>query len=63
LQPGCRKKTPDHVLSRLRELNYITEADYQSAINTPLNASYHQLQVATKPLTRGTCPQQLEEMM
>jgi len=47
----------------LRELNYITEADYQSAINTPLNASYHQLQVATKaPYAAELARQQLEEM-
>jgi penicillin-binding protein 1A len=61
--PTAAKKRRDHVLSRLRELNYINEAAYQSAINSPLNASYHQLQVATKaPYAAELARQQLEEM-
>jgi penicillin-binding protein 1A len=61
--PAAAKKRRDHVLSRLRELNYIDEVAYQSAINAPLNASYHQLHVATKaPYAAELARQQLEEM-
>ena len=61
--PIAAKKRRDHVLSRLRELNYINEAAYQSALNSPLNASYHQFQVATKaPYAAELARQQLEEM-
>ncbi|MES2218167.1 MAG: penicillin-binding protein 1A [Pseudomonadota bacterium] len=61
--PIAAKKRRDHVLSRLRELNYITETDYQTALNTPLNASYHQLKVEAKaPYAAELARQQLEEM-
>jgi penicillin-binding protein 1A len=57
------KKRRDHVLGRLHELKYIDDAAYQTAINAPLNASYHALKVATTaPYAAELARQQLEEM-
>ena len=35
----------DYVLRRMWEVGYITQQDYQSAIQTPITASYHRLNV------------------
>lgn len=39
--PSAAKLRRDHVLERMYDLNDITQAEYQAAINTPLAASYH----------------------
>ena len=39
--PLAAKKRRDHVLERLLEEKYITENQYQEAINEPLTAKYH----------------------
>lgn len=41
INPGAAKLRRDHVLKRMLDLNYITPMQYQAAINTPLDASYH----------------------
>lgn len=41
INPTAAKKRRDHVLERLLEEKYITEAQYKEAINQPLTASYH----------------------
>lgn len=43
--PGLAKVRRDHVLARMLELNEISKSQYESAINTPLTASYHGRQV------------------
>ncbi len=39
--PAAAKKRRDHVLERLLEEKYITEEQYQQAINEPINAKLH----------------------
>lgn len=39
--PLAAKKRRDHVLERLLEEKYITEKQYQEAVNQPLTAKYH----------------------
>jgi len=39
--PPAAKLRRDHVLYRMLDLKYITKAQYDSAINAPLDASYH----------------------
>ncbi len=39
--PLAAKKRRDHVLERLLEEKYITEEQYQNAINQPITAKYH----------------------
>jgi len=39
--PLAAKKRRDHVLERLLEEKYITEAQYQQAINEPITTNYH----------------------
>ena len=39
--PLAAKKRRDHVLERLLEEKYITNEQYQKAINEPINAAYH----------------------
>lgn len=39
--PVAAKKRRDHVLERLLEEHYITEAQYKDAINQPITAKYH----------------------
>lgn len=39
--PIAAKKRRDHVLERLQEEGYITNAQYQTAIHQPVTASYH----------------------
>lgn len=41
-------KRRNHVLTRMFELHYIDEKTYKVALNTPLRASYHDLQVQVK---------------
>lgn len=43
--PKLAKKRRDHVLERLREEHYITEAEYQEAIQQPVIAQYHHTHV------------------
>lgn len=61
--PESAQKRRDHVLSRMRELNYIDEKTYQTAIREPLNASYHDLKTEVKaPYAAELARQQLEQM-
>lgn len=46
--PAGAKVRRDHVLSRMLEQKYITQEQYQQAINTPLTAGYHHLAVGLK---------------
>lgn len=63
VNPEGAKKRRDHVLARMYELNYITEAAYKAAIRAPLNASYHDLQTQLKaPYAAELVRQQLEQM-
>lgn len=39
--PLAARKRRDHVLQRLREEKYITEEQYQEAVNQPITAKYH----------------------
>jgi penicillin-binding protein 1A len=39
--PVAAKKRRNHVLARMREENYISEAEYQEAIKEPVSARYH----------------------
>lgn len=39
--PALAKIRRDHVLARMLELKYITQAEYQAAINTPVQTYYH----------------------
>jgi penicillin-binding protein 1A len=39
--PAAAKDRRDHVLLRLYDKKYITKTQYDSAVSTPLNASYH----------------------
>lgn len=41
VNPIAAKKRRDHVLERLLEEKYITEAQYQEAVHQPLTAKYH----------------------
>ncbi|MDP1604174.1 MAG: penicillin-binding protein 1A [Legionella sp.] len=41
VNPAAAKKRRDHVLERLLEEKYITNAQYQDAIKQPLTATYH----------------------
>lgn len=61
--PDGAIKRRDHVLNRMFELGYITEKAYKEAINTPLNAHYHDLQTQVKaPYAAELVRQQLEQM-
>lgn len=61
--PELAKKRRDHVLARMYELHYINEKEYRTAINTPLNAKYHNLQIQVKaPYAAELVRQQLEQM-
>lgn len=39
--PAAAKDRRDHVLQRLYDKKYITKAQYDAAVNTPMDASYH----------------------
>ncbi|ASQ45461.1 penicillin-binding protein 1A [Legionella clemsonensis] len=41
VNPLAAKKRRDHVLERLLEEKYITEQEYQKAVNQPITAKYH----------------------
>lgn len=57
------KKRRDHVLFRMHDQGYIDDATYNSAINAPLNASYHDLQTEMKaPYVAELVREQLEQM-
>lgn len=61
--PEAAKKRRDHVLMRMLELNYIDKKSYQTAIEAPLNARYHELQTQVKaPYIGELVRQQLQEM-
>lgn len=56
-------KRRDHVLARMHDQGYIDTATYNKAINTPLNASYHDIQTEVKaPYVAELTRQQLEQM-
>jgi penicillin-binding protein 1A len=46
--PAAAKDRRDHVLYRMYDLKYITKAQYDAAVGTPLNASYHGRPAAVK---------------
>lgn len=61
--PDAAQKRRDHVLSRMLDAGYIDETAYNKAINTPLNASYHDLPTETKaPFVAELVREQLEQM-
>lgn len=41
INPVAAKKRRDHVLDRMREDGYITEAQYQEALHEPIHVQYH----------------------
>lgn len=43
--PEKALKRRNHVLARMLEQEYISDADYQKAISTPLTATYHELSI------------------
>jgi penicillin-binding protein 1A len=61
--PNLAIKRRNHVLNRMYELRYITQKEYETAIKTPLRASYHNLQTQLKaPYAAELARQQLEQM-
>jgi len=61
--PQAAQKRRDHVLARMHEQGYIDTATYNKAINTPLNAHYHDLQTEVKaPYVAELVREQLEQM-
>lgn len=61
--PEAAKKRRDHVLARMRELNYIDEKSYKAAIEAPIKASFHDLQTQVKaPYAAELVRMQLEQM-
>lgn len=61
--PAAALKRRDHVLSRMHEESYIDDATYNKAINTPLNASYHDTPTELNaPYVAELVRQQLEQM-
>src|SRR3990167_6186622 len=61
--PDAAKKRRDHVLSRLYEEGYISQATYNKALNAPVNARYHDLKSETKaPYVAELARAQLEQM-
>lgn len=46
--PSAAKKRRDHVLERMLEEKYITEAQYQEAIKQPLTAAFHGANIAVR---------------
>lgn len=60
--PDAAKKRRDHVLSRMHDQNYIDDLTYYKAINTPLNASYHDIQNEVRaPYIAELVREQLEQ--
>lgn len=61
--PQYAIKRRDHVLSRMHDQGYINDETYNKAINTPLNAHYHELQTEVKaPYVAELVREQLEQM-
>jgi len=61
--PAAALKRRNHVLSRMYELHYISEKAYKAAIDTPLNARYHDLQIQVKaPYVGELIRQQLQQL-
>jgi penicillin-binding protein 1A len=61
--PEAAKKRRNHVLARMYELHYIDAKAYKAAINAPLNAHYHDLQIQVRaPYAAELVRQQLEQM-
>lgn len=61
--PVASKKRRDHVLLRMYDQGYIDNATYIKSINTPLNASYHDLRTEVKaPYVAELVREQLEQM-
>ncbi len=61
--PVAAKKRRDHVLARMYDSGYITEKELRAALDTPLNASYHDLGVQVNaPYMAELVRQQLETM-
>lgn len=61
--PELAKKRRDHVLARMYELHYINEKEYRAAIEAPIVAHYHNLQIQVKaPYAAELVRQQLEQM-
>jgi penicillin-binding protein 1A len=61
--PEAAKERRNHVLDRMRKLNYIDEAAYQKAIAAPLNTHYHELKTEVKaPYVAELVRQQLQQM-
>ncbi|HSW70565.1 MAG TPA: penicillin-binding protein 1A, partial [Gammaproteobacteria bacterium] len=56
-------KRRNHVLTRMFELHYLDEKTYKNAMNMPLGASYHDLQVQVKaPYVAELAREQVERM-
>lgn len=61
--PIVALKRRNHVLSRMYELHYIDEKAYKAAIDAPLNAHYHDLQIQIKaPYVGELVRQQLQQI-
>jgi penicillin-binding protein 1A len=61
--PEAARKRRDHVLNRMYELGYINKKAFETSINAPLAASYHDLQTQIKAsYAAELVRQQLEEM-
>lgn len=61
--PPAAKKRRDHVLARMYDQGYINAESYKTALNAPLNASYHDLQNEVKaPYVAELVREQLEQM-
>lgn len=61
--PEAAKERRNHVLERMRKLNYIDEAAYQKALAAPINTHYHELQTEPKALyVAELVRQQLQQM-
>jgi penicillin-binding protein 1A len=61
--PIAAQKRRDHVLSRMHDQGYIDTDMYNTAINAPLNASYHDIQTEVKaPYLAELVREQLEQM-
>jgi penicillin-binding protein 1A len=61
--PEAARKRRDHVLSRMHEQGYIDDHTYHTATQAPMDASYHDLQIAVKaPYVAELVREQLEQM-
>lgn len=61
--PDAALKRRNHVLARMLEMHYIDQKAYKTAVNAPLNAHYHDIQLqARAPYAAELVRQQLEQM-